>query len=143
MSVCIEGFPHTNRKFSSLVCRFKQDIFAVHDTILEFIKSLSRAKDVLRKAIIIVLKHENFIIENQVPSQMNVLSEISSELTMLKIIFEYYFGEAMKRFLGHNGYHYIVFVIQWNKIKLKNCFVFNEYDTTKSLAPPENEISLK
>lgn len=75
------------------------DIFAVHDKIRAFMKKLMLWKSCIENGKYDCFETlETFIIENQVQSMMNVLSEMSSNLSLLINNFDNYFGEDIKKF---------------------------------------------
>ena len=74
------------------------DIFAVHDKIRAFMKKLLLWKSCIENEKYNCFETlETFIVENQVQPKMNVVSAISTHLSLLKINFEDYFGEEMKK----------------------------------------------
>uniref|UniRef100_A0A8C4S176 HAT C-terminal dimerisation domain-containing protein n=1 Tax=Erpetoichthys calabaricus TaxID=27687 RepID=A0A8C4S176_ERPCA len=76
----------------------ESDIFVVHDRIRAFMKKLMLWKSCIEDGKYDCFETlETFIIENQVQPKTNVLSAISTHLSLLKNNFDAYFGEDMKK----------------------------------------------
>ena len=72
------------------------DIFAVHDKTRTFIKKILLCGNCIENEKYNCFEIlEIFIVDNQVQPKMNVVSAISTHLSLLKINFEDYFGEKM------------------------------------------------